>query len=312
MAIETFSDIVKKHDKVERLASLHAEVEQYKNLREYVFSEMIKRGEKKDKNYKPFIKGVRAFKHLPESREQGIFLENYYVALRCIDDIADGDLELPENYESTVQYVQDKIDFIESGRLPKDEIEKLIVLSFKIGDEFGADFHQETLDILNSILFDAKRQNEHTIFDEKTLHDHFYTLDIKGGVKASLKVFGEDPNLYEILEPLGEAERIYYNLRDFKEDTEAGLVNISSEDCVRLSITQEILTSGAYENHDGIRAWFKEQAEEGLRLVDEYYNRKKGIKFKPVTKLALKFGFEAMAKRFLENVVRGNFEKILD
>ncbi|MEK7190361.1 MAG: hypothetical protein AAB661_01190 [Patescibacteria group bacterium] len=307
MKIESLETLAKQHEEQERRAGFHAEATSYAKTREDIFARLAKRDRK---GTTIFLKGISAFKYFSD-RERGAFLENYYAAMRHIDDVVDGDVSLPEGYESAAQYVQEKIDFIETGRLPRDEIEKILALSFKMATEFKADFKQESRDILYSLLFDAKRHGTHNVFDENTLHDHFFALDIRGTIRGDLKIFGEDPDLYQILEPLGEAVRIYYNLRDFRDDIKAGLVNISSEDCKRLNISKRELIGNYYENHPGVYAWFKEQAEKGLALIEEYHRKRKGVKFKPATEVALKLYFENKEKVFLTAVASGKFEKIL-
>jgi len=266
--------------------------------------------EKRKKKYKWFLRGIGALKLVTDTKEQAGVIENFYVAMRYIDDVVDGDVKPPEGY-TPIQYVKEKIEFVETDRPPKDDIEKLISLSFRLGTEFGHDYHEDAKDIIGSLLFDAERRGTHTIFDEKTLHDHFYALDIKGTIKGALKVVGENMNLYEVIEPLGEAVRIYYNLRDFRDDIQAGLVNISSEDCERFHITKDTLKSGGYATHMGVHAWFIDQAKKGLALMDEYHKKKEGVTMRPATEATLKLGFERKAKSFMTAVAAGKFEKIL-
>lgn len=309
MPIETLNTLANKAEKKDRLLQLRAEVAQYASVRENVFTQMLERGEHK---YKWFLRGISILKHLADSEEQSGVIENFYVAMRYIDDIVDGDAKLPENYKNSSQYVEDKINFIETRRPPKDDIENLLALSFRMGAEFGADFRDETKDILNSLLFDSKRRGTHEIFGEQTLHDHFYVLDIKGTIGGALRVIGENPDLYKVLEPLGEADRIYYSLRDFREDIKVGFVNISAEDCARLGITKDMLILGTYANYPGIRIWFREQAEKGLVLINEYHKRRKGVSIRPVTRATLKLAFERKAKFFMTRVAKGDFKKIFE
>ncbi|MFA6106225.1 MAG: hypothetical protein WC745_00975 [Patescibacteria group bacterium] len=308
MAVERLNDVLRNHDEQEeRMSELHKEVFRLSNARKEVFMNMLLRGKP---GYKWFILGIKAFKVLKPKSPRGAFLENYYVAMRYIDDVADGDVPFPEGYASRTDYVLRKLDFVKGKREPEDDIERLLAVSSELAGSFGADFTEESENILKSLLFDANRRGTYQIFSEEDLAKHFFDLDIRGGVKGSLKIFGENPDYFKIIEPLGQAERIYYNLRDFNEDIGDGLINISGEDCARLGITEELLRSGQYESHPGVRTWFREQAEKGLTLMEEY-KRKKKINLRMETEIALIFAFELKAKDFMANVARGNFEGIL-
>ncbi len=311
--MDSLSNVGKQHQKHEKMKGLEAEVKHFAPLCKEIFARMRSRGEKNKKSgYKWFLNGIQALKKVPGYKEQSIFLENFYAVMRYVDDVVDGDVKLPAGYTSAITYVEEKIKFVETKDMPpRDEIEKYIALCFKLGAEFQHDFHKETKDILSSLLFDARRRDTHETFDENTLHNHFYLLDTRGTIEGALKLFGEDPELYHVLEPLGEATRIYYNLRDFREDVAAGLVNISSGDCARLNISQDELAKNHYENHSGVYTWFKEQAKKGLGLIEEYHRKKKGVNFKPVTEVALKLAFEAKAKLFMSAVAKGKHDKVL-
>ena len=309
MKIKSLDTLAREQEKKDRLAALRAEVAQYVKIRENVFAQMLERGKPE---YKWFIMGIRAFQVLSRSSPRGQFLENYYIAMRYVDDIADGDIPVPSGSASAEEYIGKKLNYLKSGSEPVDDCEKLLSLCAKLAKAFDSDFTGETEDILGSLQFDAKRKGTHGIFSEEELKHHFFTLDIRGGIKSTLKIFNESPSNYEILQPLGEADRIYYNLRDFKEDVKAGLINISTEDCARLNITPEVLKSGQYADNAGVQTWFKEQAAQGLALIDEYHKRKSGVTLQPVTELALKLAFETKAKMFMAAVAEGNFAKIFE
>ena len=61
-------------------------------------------------------------------------------------------------------------------------------------------------------------------------------MDIRGTIKATLKVFKDDPEKYTILEPLGVACRYQY---DIETDLAAGYVNISQEECAQFNVVKE-------------------------------------------------------------------------
>ena len=268
----------------------------FREMRKQIFDHMLAaRGPK----YKWFLRALRTFKYASMSPTRGTFLESYYVLMRYIDDIVDGDAELPAGYESSEEFVQEKIDFARHLTNPKDAADSLMLYCFELGDKFGEDFSNETQDILSSLLFDAGRYGKMIIFPESELTHHFHLLDVRGTISAALKVFGEDPDKYQVLAPLGFATRIYYNLRDYDEDIKAGLVNISAEDCLQFNISK-----GNLENRlsPGVQAWFNGQTEKGKELLNQHKSVISDGNFGLLTRLTLPLVFERPARRYFQHL----------
>lgn len=214
--------------------------------------------------YKWFLRALKTFKYASMSPTRGSFLESYYTLMRYVDDIVDGDAPLPEQYKTSEQFVLEKIDFSQNPTSPQDSADYLMLHCFELADKFGQDFSSETQDILESMLFDSRRYGTGNIFPDKELHHHFHMLDVRGTIGATLKVFGEDPEKYPILEPLGLACRIHYNIRDYEEDIAAGLVNIPKEDCEYFGIKDLNM------NSPEIQSWFRYQAIQGMKLLRQH------------------------------------------
>lgn len=255
---------------------------------------------------------------------RGKLLESYYVLMRIVDDVADGDLSLPAYSKDIVDFVNARIDFAssyhsENPRKHNNDIDNLMFYCFKLAEECGFSIEQENDDILRSLLFDSKRlvhtrtTGRNRIFPEVELRHHFYLLDIRGTIKGSLKiVVGEDSEKYPLLEPLGEATRIYYNLKDLREDLRTGLINISVEDCKKHGIPIPLLEA----HHDlesmlaynsltkSIKRWEFEQAERGLSLIRDHQMIMRKNDFKLFTRIALKTGYEIPVERYFRRVLR--------
>ncbi len=265
------------------------------HMKQEIFSYMLDtRGEK----YKWFLRALRSFKYISMSPTRGDFLEAYYTLMRYIDDIVDGDAPLPEGFQSAVEFVEEKIDFAKHSANPKDSADYLMLYCFELADKFGQEFSSETQDILQSMLFDARRFGKRIIFSEKELLHHFYLLDIRGTVRAALKVFGEDSAKYSLLEPLGLACRIFYNLRDYEDDIKAGLINISAEDFQRFGISD-------LENRlsSGVQAWFRAQAIKGLELLQEHRKIVPAGDFRLLTRITFPVLYEHSARRYFKKVL---------
>lgn len=266
-------------------------------MRNRVFQHMLKtRGWK----YRVFLRYLRFFKYAAFAPTRGEFLESYYVLMRYLDDIVDGDAPLPEGYSDESEYINHTIRFSQTRTDPKDETECLMLYCFELGARFGEDFREETQDILQSLLFDAKRRGQMIIYPQKELAHHFHLLDIRGTIRATLKVFREDPEKYELLAPLGTACRYQYDLEDIEADLSAGYVNISQEECARFDISREDLDDASSPK---IRRWMVQRAREGLQLLEEHHRRLPEGHFSRFSRWTFSLVYEAPARKVFKTII---------
>lgn len=245
-----------------------------------------------------FLRALRSFRHLA-GRQRGEFLESYYAAMRSIDDVIDGDSPLPRRYATPEEYVSRRISVLSGAEEPCEPVDAMLQYALQAGMGFGHDFREETQDILGSLRFDARRVGKLRIFPEEELKHYFHLLDIRGTVRATMKVFGEDPHQYELLSSLGMACRIYYNLRDYSEDVSAGYVNISREDIRRLGIEPQMLPDRMAAP---VMQWQREQAARGMELL-EAHSHIPLHRFRPLSRLAFPLVYEWNARRYFSSVL---------
>ena len=160
----------------------------------------------------------------------------------------------------------------------------------------------ETESQLQSLLFDARRKGQSTVFPESVLMKHFHKMDISGTIKATLKIFNEDPDKFELLEPLGLATRYQFDLEDFNDDIKAGYINCTEEECQLFNIRQGNFSKSAPE----IKNWFTYRAKKGLDLLDEHHKRLPKGKFKLLTRLAFPLVYEIPARKLFNKVLSTN------
>lgn len=233
-------------------------------MRKRVFRQML---ETRGWKYRSFLRYLRIFKYAAFAPARGEFLENYYVLMRFLDDVVDGDVPLPPGYQNESEYISEKLNFARNPLHPKDEADYMLLYSFQLAEKFNENFQEETEDILSSLLFDANRRGKLTIFPERILEHHFHLLDIKGTIRATLKIFKDDPDKYLILEPLGIACRYQYDIEDIEADLAAGYVNISKEDCEKFNIEKADLMNPSSLK---IQEWLYSHAVEGMRLIKKH------------------------------------------
>ncbi|MCO6491362.1 MAG: hypothetical protein J5I98_23290 [Phaeodactylibacter sp.] len=137
--------------------------------------------------------------------------------------------------------------------------------------------------------------------DDKELMYHFHLLDIRGTIRATLKIFREDPEKYPLLGPLGLASRFYYDLRDFGADIRAGYVNISIEDARAFGIGRKSLQDA---NSPGVRRWFRSQATRGLEMLEEHHRRLPEGRFSLLARATFPLVYEAQARKFFDNTLK--------
>lgn len=269
----------------------------HRQMRNRVFRHMLKtRGWK----YRVFLRYLRFFKYAAFSPTRGKFLESYYVLMRFLDDIVDGDAPLPEGYLNEVDYIFEKIKFSKSMINPIDEVDYLILYCFELAEKFDENFQAETEDILNSLLFDAKRRGKMIIFPKKELMHHFHLLDIRGTIRATLKVFKDDPDKYGLLEPLGVACRYQYDIEDIEADLAAGYVNISQEDCAQFDIVKEDLKDPSSLK---IKKWMRQRAKDGLELLKEHHQKLQEGDFSLLEKWTFLLVYEFPAKKVFKKII---------
>lgn len=271
--------------------------EHTKNMRERIYTHMLStRGWK----YRSFLRYLRLFKYAAIAPKRGAFLESYYTMMRYIDDVVDGDAPLPKMYSDTVDFISHKIEFSEKLSDPKDEVDYMMLFCFELAQSFNADFHSETKDILESLLFDAQRRRQLILFPEDELRYHFHVLDIRGTIRATLKIFNDDPEKYLFLEPLGMACRHQYNIEDIETDLAAGYVNIPQEECRLLGIEMKDLEDASSAK---IRSWLILHAHQGIQLLEKHREIYKEGNFTFLERLTFRLVYENPARRLFGNIL---------
>lgn len=261
-----------------------------KEMRLRVFKQMLSTRREK---YGSFLFYLKFFKYVAFAPVRGKFLESYYTLMRYLDDVVDGDADLPSDYSNAAEYVRDKILFLDHPGKPKDDVDDMLLYCFGLSRRFNEDFTEETRDILRSLLFDAQRRGKREFISKQDLDRHFHLMDIRGTIRATLKIFKDDPAKYSFLEPLGLACRHQYNLEDFSADVAAGYINIPFEESTRFGIKAEDLS----DESPGVKSWLKFHASEGMLLLDEHRRKMHVCRFSLLQRAVFKVVYELPARR---------------
>ena len=284
---------------------------QAKEIRERVFKQMLQTRASK---YYWWIWGMKlGTKLFLGERDRVEIMLSIYAAMRIIDDVVDGDAPLPQQFISTLDYVGRYTRFVQSGGIPTDDVEGLFAYAFALAVQADIDLREEVVDILNSLRFDAERRDTRKphVLSHRLLQLHFHTLDIRGTISACLKLAGEDKKGVTVahLRPLGEASRIYYNLRDLKEDALAGFCNIPA-DAMRLFGLQPLESTAPEEiaawcESRGVVEWCRNEGRRGRRLLAEHAKNMETPLLRSMhwrTRMTLNLMYRNSAQKYFDNM----------
>ncbi len=311
MAIETLFSIAKSKEKELQRVTQPALFEEVKKYEDFVKQqyERMKSPERRDK-YFWIRKTLEFIKDAPQTNDlkpRTLFLNNYYALMRHWDDIADGDQAVPEGFpngkEGRIAFIEHAFKIVDGKADPNLDKEacELADFCFRLGDSFGEDFRPQAKELLENLLYDAKRFGTNEVAVSKEELDENFEKEISGCAKATRKIFGEPEYADQIIRPLARAVQTYYTLRDFFEDVRMGIINISVNEMKEKNLNLEDLKD---PNNLQLQKWFLEQAQEALALMEEYDKDITVYNLKRITRGALKFAFKIKAKVFLKKVVR--------
>lgn len=291
-----------KQDPLDDLSISESNSEIARQCRQRIYAHMI---ETRGKKYRVFLCGLRSAKYLACQPKRGELLESIYAFMRYLDDIADGDIPLPQGHSSPADYIQGKIAFANEKREPQDAAEKLLLHCFELADQTGENYLSETNDILGSLHFDAKRRNPNSPISlpQCDLQHHFHLLDIRGTIGACLKLSQEKGVQVNDLQPLGDASRIFYSIRDFDEDIKAGFNNVSVEDTQSLGIEPEDMRDSSSKK---VQLWFRQEAQKGMNMLQDHRMELPKMPLRRLTKAALWWVYERPAKKFFQHILGHN------
>lgn len=232
---------------------------------------------------------------------------------RLVDDIADDDRPLPVVYKTKEEYLQRRKDvlgklYAENIYVSGDEEDVLVVDWMRREKRLGINLGDEALAILDSIIFDEERSRSHKILTQVELNRYFQMLDV-ACLSGSLKVAGETCNPQELAD-LAMAVRIMFNLRDFPEDYQRGVINIPREDLDRYGIDLAYCdgktTIDELIAYPVMREWYGDQINSGLQFLQKGKEAKKRLRLKIETRAGLWLNFERPVEATL-----GRYQRLL-
>lgn len=239
----------------------------------------------------------------PQGKQRGELLNAIYNTLRFLDDVADGYRDLPDGYDSSISLLNEVIDWV---KLNKDGVISenpnpvcvSLAQAFSLAQECGFEVYNETLMILQSVLYDACRREKPQFCPNRELEDNYYDRDIVGVQSVCLKLCGGNVDELPKYAALGKACRICDNLKDFDGDCAVNIINIPHEDAERIGISLEDLNSSS----PNVQKWMREQVAMGMSLLDEHHKQLATMTINPMIRAVLYHGYERPTRKVFQRM----------
>jgi hypothetical protein len=241
------------------------------------------------------------------ARQRARLIDLLYWVMHAIDDIVDKDAPVPEGYTSALAYIERVIQFVELRDKPRDRLERTFGYVLDLAGTLKMGLAGGIRDILHSMQFDAIRLSKPglQIFSDVELKYHFHLLDISGTVTLWLIILRERMSALPAITMLGEAARIYYNLRDLEEDMRARLCNIPREAFIEfwIPVPNDLSAIGLarWSQLPEVQEWRAAEARRGRDLFNAYMLQKASLGLHPFTNRILHNLFEVSVERGLRS-----------
>ncbi len=240
-------------------------------------------------------------------------LKSSYFWLRHVDDIADKDKPLPYGYSSRRIFLLEKRELakaiMEGTTDVSGDREDILLMDFASATrKLGIDLSQETLAILDTIIFDEERTRTGRVPTRAELDNYFDKLDF-ACVEGGLRLAGENYDRQGVAD-ITLAVRTMFNLRDLTKDLKVGIINIPSEDIesygIDLDICRNASSLSELLRYDAIRRWYQDQVSTCSSHMERAEKTLSTIQLKPEVRFALSFN----SKRVVKNKLR-KFNRLL-
>lgn len=182
-----------------------------------------------------------------------------YFFCRYVDDLADGDRELPPGYKDFERFIQRMKaqltapytgDFTNIERVLADALKKLCRKSAN-----EAVVKQELTDFLDSMLIDYNRRINNTVLTQSEL-DHLYDHSFSAVLQLTFIGTGTELDREHITR-LGLIQGKLYALQDLHEDLAFGIINLPQELISETDLSLEQITTAPakLEQHEAFQQW---------------------------------------------------------
>lgn len=209
--------------------------------------------------FNPF---ARIFSTRPVGVAPGLWTAYHFC--REIDDIADGDKELPQGY-ATFSELQDALNTaMDTNKYPPSGVGVLLRGTVRDMREYhNVDVREDLSAFLDAMAYEQQRRLNKTISTREELYQLYQN---SFGIPQNIAFIGAGSRVrsYDIPE-LAELQGRIYAVRDLSDELKHGIIFVPQE-VLPLGMTADQLCSD-YHALPEIRAWIQEEISEGKRMI---------------------------------------------
>ena len=206
-----------------------------------------------------------------------------YFFCRYIDDLADGDYELP-NGQTFESFINALVTFLNSAdRKASSTIELVLADAVRKLQKSTdlATIQAELTHFLNSMLLDYQRRTDRKALNQAEINE-LYHRSFSAVLKLALLGFGIQLDNHYV-DKLGLVQGKIYALQDIEEDLSQSIINVPAEliEKAEFSIDALVQTPGQFTATKHFESWRQKELQEAKMLVDQLLGlqtSKKGMK----------------------------------
>ena len=194
-----------------------------------------------------------------------------YHFCRIMDDIADGDRELPERYGSFSDMKDELEDAMNNGKYPDTDIGILLRGTMHdIRKYRGVDIRKDISQFLDAMAYENERRLKKVISTRSELHQ-LYQASFGVPQDISFIAMGSRVRSVDIPE-LAEVQGRLYAVRDLSDELSKGIIFVPREVLPHNMGADELCSS--YQTLPEIDVWKQEELVRGRQLIDRLRQRK--------------------------------------
>ncbi|MEI3507758.1 MAG: hypothetical protein V8R01_01260 [Bacilli bacterium] len=236
---------------------------------------------------------------VPDHEARGYMFQMFFLYARAIDDYADGDvildsnLSMAQSQKRTLEFLNQKLEFIKSYRAgvrPCDELDELIGIALGISDSLDIPLGEHLEKLFITFNFDLERRRlslagDLHLYSKEELVFNSFEMFLQSCYLPLLQTIGSSDEEMNKIRALCYANRIYYNAQDLPGDLREGMINISFEDFEDFEISKDdlffvsSLPSKTFSEDpsimkfgvsEGMWQWFQNYIDNGYGYLRDY------------------------------------------
>ena len=208
-----------------------------------------------------------------------------YFFCRFVDDVTDGDRELPKGYDSFQAFMDRMLQLLDhQGSKGLKGIELVLADALRKLDKTAAPqiIRTELKDFLQSMQVDYKRRTQQLLLSQQAI-DQLYDQSFASVLHLAMLGFGTQLQRSDI-QKLGVVQGKIYALQDLEEDLSKGIFNVPEELVKAAGLSEKALMANpsALMNHQAFVQWQHAELSTCHDYIEHLYALEAGKKAKKI------------------------------